>query len=178
MFKIRTQVVKKSTYARRLEQIAILEGFLDQVKEFKAFKKLNDLFYEPKDAAKGKWQSPETKTDYYLSVSNGYSTLNLNFSRKGESYHDGLTVRISEKTIPAIIEAVAESKAQYQKWLAEENEIEVYMGSTERAVEQIFEKELTPTQLVITRKEVVKSLRILADEVEKAEVEELFSTKG
>lgn len=146
---MKINIVKESSYTRRLKTLDSLDSVLESVSKFKAFNKL-------KDACSEKFHA------YCFEKS--HIGIDFHFSALDRSLED-ISFRVSAKDIPSIREAALEYRERLTKWIKEENEIDFSLYTGRREIEQKFSEELTPAQFENSKIAVVKYLKTLIKEI-------------
>jgi hypothetical protein len=171
MLRVTPKIVDRSNLSLQLEMLLKLETFLDQVKQYKAIRKLDDLLYKPLPEGSSKYANrhhfEQRKTAFGFFISDRYGRTQFSFY---ENPKPGMETRvefdIAAKTIPDIIAAASEYKAWLLQWIEKENDQEAYIHGLTRELEQQFAQEMTRTQFENRKKAYAQLLRELADEVE------------
>lgn len=172
MIRLNTKLVQQSAYTRRLQTIAVLEKYLDQVKDYKAMHKVHELFYNKADKGINPNYFELRKTDWSFSVYERYGNVEVHFYdlEHDKSKDNALEFRISDKSIPAVIQGLKEYKDKLVLWREEENQMSVSEYRFEDIIEKHFDKEMTPRQFKEMKRELSVYLTALAVEVMTLEV--------
>lgn len=151
-----------------LKQIYLLRKlllFMDPVKNYRAYYKLHDIFYQ-RSKEKKSWERDIPKTDYCLYCSGdkkrGYT---LHFSETRNFRKNSIVLGIGEKSIPAILQSIKERIEDLEKGIVRERNEKPWMGGVRQEIERMFRGEFTHEKFESYKSHLVKKLLAYAQEV-------------
>ena len=142
---IRIKKVSESSYKRQLKLAEKLEAFLEQVANYKAIRKLHELFYEkPSNTAINPHYNELLKTEFcYYCYKLSYSDkFRFRFSH-AKARKDELEIDIESKSIPAIKAALDAYKARLIDWDKTSDEAHCPSYKLENLIRDSFSGEYT-----------------------------------
>ena len=161
--------VKEDLSTRQLKLAYILLGYLEKVSGYKAFNKLQDLFYNKPEKGMNKNYYSLRKTDYSLcifKVTYLENAFNLTFrDDKNQASPITLEFRITKKDIPTFHQELKE-KISYLEENKNNLDVSIPDYAFERVVESIFQDEFTKEKFNKTKKELLSYLDTLKKQVQ------------